>query len=469
MKKITARVAVVAVLATALVAGMATNANAAGTNATQVNGSDGPLYIWNAANTALISSGAYSTTAIAAGSKTDVTAPLTCPSSSDGAAAFVSKRGNERRSISTATGSDLPNGWIAQTGASFSSGTKNVIGANIKISGLTNGTASDVKVAGDYSLGIACTSSSGAVVDRVFYNYITTTGSAGDWTAAATDYVYPTPGLSYTQVVANQSHTPNAYALPHVGDIINAVIDAASIPDGFTVHYQWYAGANMVGTDSASYTTVDSSAGKVFTVSATYTRSGYTDVVKTSVASASVEGTAVISGGLTLNASVVAASDGQLALDVPVGAGASVTLNGALDGSNKSVSTGTLPSVTVNDGRVVSLPGWNLTAKMTDFTNTGVTPNSVISKTQLGITPAIVSQPTDGTATAKAARSVGAAYTGAGLDEYLLAEATAVTGGTTDKTYVGATVVNAALSLVAPQWKAAGTYTATMTVTVTSK
>lgn len=466
MKKITARVAVVAVLATALVAGMATSANAVvGSNATQTNGSDGPLYIWNAANTALITSGAYTTSAIAAGSKTDVNAPLTCPAGSDGAAAFVSKQGNERRSISTATGSDLPNGWIAQTGASFSSGTKNVIGANIKISGLTNGSSSDVKVAGNYSLGIACTSSSGAVVDKVFYVYITTTGSAGDWTAAATDYSYPTPTLSYTQAVANQNHTPNAFALPHVGDTINAVIDAASIPDGFAVHYQWKSGATNVGTDSATYTTVDNDAGKTFTVVATYTRSGYTDVSRTSLSSAAVEGTAVVSGAITVNANVVAASNGQLSLDV---ATTSVTLTGALNGSNKSESTGTLPNVIVNDGRVTSLDGWKLTASVTDFTNSGVTPSAVIDKTQLAITPNIVSKPTDGNAVANTARSVGAAFSGINSNEYLLAKAEPITGATTDKTYVGATTVNAALKLVAPQWKPAGTYSATMTITVTS-
>ncbi|MEY4367908.1 MAG: hypothetical protein RLZ28_1323 [Actinomycetota bacterium] len=459
MRKTITRVALVATLATSMVASFATTANAAGTNKTQANGSYGPMFLFDSGVNFPVSTLAFDADAYAAGSNTPSTT-IDCPASTT-AKAFATARGTESTKTS----------WTAYADLAFVGGTTTVLQGNLKLSGLTQGTASDLKATGvatrDWSLGIACVS--GSSVTRAYYRYISVTTATGVWTAAASDYVYPTPGISYTQAVANQNHTPNAYALPHVGDTINAVIDAAAIPEGFDVAYQWYAGANAVSSNgtSASYVTVDNDAGKTFTVKATYTRTDYTTVNKTSAASATVEGTSVVSGGVTVNATVVDANNGQLALDVA--SGANVTLSGVRDaGTNKSVSTGTLPTLTVNDGRVQSLDGWTLTAKLTDFTNSAVTPNSVIGKTQLGIAPAIVSQPTDGTATANTARVVGDAFTGANSDEYKLASATPITGATTDKTYVGATQVNAALRLVAPQWKRAGTYTATMTVTVVS-
>ena len=459
MRKTITRVALVATLATSMVASFATTANAAGTNKTQSNGSAGPLFLFDSGVNFPVNTFGFDADAYAAGSSSPNTT-IDCPS------------GNTAKAFATARGTEsTKNSWVAQADLAFVSSTTTVLQGNVKLAGLTIGAPNDLKASGqatrDWSLGIACVS--GSTVTSAYFRHITVTTATGVWTAAASDYVYPTPTVSYTQADANKNQSP-AFATPHVGDTINAVIDAAAIPDGFNVAYQWYAGGNAVSSNgtSASYVTVDNDAGKTFTVKATYSRTDYTSVEKTSAASLSVEGTSVVAGDVAVNAEVVAATNGQLALDVV--SNASTTLNGVRSTTpgatlNKSVSTGSLPNLTVNDGRVQTLDGWDLTAKVTDFTKG----SDVIGKTQLGIAPAIASRPTDGNAVASAARAVGDAYTGTNSDEYKLASSAKITGATTDKTYVGATVVNGTLTLVAPQWKPAGTYTATMTVTVVSK
>ena len=155
-------------------------------------------------------------------------------------------------------------------------------------------------------------------------------------------------------------------------------------------------------------------------------------------------------GSVGMNAPVVNAVDGTLSLAVP--ASSSVTFGAATLVSNFSTSTGVLPNITVNDARVHSRPGWNLTASVSDFpfsTNT-------ISKSQLGLVPAVVSATAEGT-------SAGVTLT-AGTASY---PAVIATGLAAYK--VGNTVLNGALTFVAPQEKPAGTYTSTMTLTLTSK
>jgi hypothetical protein len=443
MKKNITRVVAVATLATTLVAGIATSAFATGTSKTQDNGSYGPLFLFDSSVQDPTNTFAFDADVYAAGSSANgANTTVDCPASTT-AYAFASARGSESTKID----------WKASTSLAFFPSTTNVKQGNVKLSGLTVGSPNDLKASGvatrDWSVGIACVS--GSSDSRVYYRYITVTTASGDWTAAASDYVYPTPTLTYTK----------AGATFHTGDTVNAVIDANAIPDGFSVAYQWYANGTAITLNGtgASYTTVANDAGKHFTVDAIYTRSTYTTVTKTSANSDNVQGDAVTSGTVTVNASVVAPTPGQLSLDVANGA--SATLTGALNGSNKSVSTGSLPDLTVKDGRIDTMDGWDLTASVSDFQKG----SDIIGKSQLGIAPSISSRPTDGNAVANTARVAGAAFT----SDYTLASSAKITGGTTDKTYVGDTVVTGTLTLVAPQWKPAGTYSATMTVTVTSK
>ena len=457
MKKSIVRVAVAATVAATLVAGFATAASAtAGTNTTQQNGSAGPVHLflsgsYASANTAF----AWTDNVIASGSKDDITVPVACASTSTSAAVFLSAVGSEGTKSS----------WSAFAAASFVNGTTNVSQANLKPAGLTSGTpgAGAVKASGgNFSLGLACLSNNGVTVDKTFYRRIAVTATTGAWTAAATDYVYATPTVNYT---ASQANITAARTVLHTTDTLHAVVDSAVVPDQFSVAYQWYANGSAVSNATgADYLTVLNDAGKVFTVKATYSRSGFPDVVTTSAATASVEGDAVVSGTVTLNASVTDATNGQLSLSIPNNA--SATLGNAHLVSNYSTSTGSLGDITVNDGRVVTRDGWDLKASATDFVN-GSNSAIVIDKSQLGIAPSITSRPAAGNAVAGSAAT-------AGSTSYPFTLATSAafgnaTVGNTVADNVGATVVNATLTLVAPQWKPAGTYTSTLTVTVYSK
>ncbi len=454
MKKSLSRVAVVATIAATLVGGFGAAAQAAGTTTTQSNGSFGPVrvflndaYVADAATTF-----AWSDNVISSGSTTDITSALSCPSSSEGAAVFLSARGAESTKGS----------WKAFASAAFVGGTTTVSQANLKPAGLTSGNpgAGAIKSAGgDYSLGVACLSNSGVTVDRAYYRYISVTASTGAWTAAATDYVYATPTITVTRLQANIDHTP-AFAALHSGDTLNAAV-GSNIADGFDVTYQWYSNGSIVsGATSSSYTTVTNDAGKAFTVVATYAKTGFTSVTKTSSATNTVEGDAVVSGDIVVSASVLDAVNGQLALSIPNNATAS--LSSASLVNNFSTSTGLLGAITINDGRVVTRDGWDLKVSATDFVKSN--DSSVkIGKEWLGIAPYLVSSPVNGNVaagTASVAGSTSYPYTLASQPKLLLTQA---------ENTVGQTVVNANLKLVSPQYKAAGTYTATVTVTVYSK
>lgn len=454
MNKTISRLAAFGVASAVVLSGFAAAASAAGTTTTQANGSYGPLnvYLNDVYQSDATTTFAWTDNLIGSSAINGYSA-LTCPGTSTGAAIFISARGQESTKAN----------WKAFASTSLSSSS--VMQPNLKPAGLTSGTpgAGAVKAAGgDYSLGVACTSNSGVTVDRAYYRYISVTASTGAYTAAATDYVYAAPIMSVTQTQANQQANK---ALPHVGDTINATV-GANVPDGFTVAYQWYANAVAIsGATSDSYVTVTNDAGKAITVTATYTRSGYQTKVVAASSAYTVEGDAVTTGEVSVSAGVVDAVNGQLSLDIPSGAAASMNAP-ALNGSNESVTTGTLGNITVNDGRVVTRDGWDLTAKVADFVNSS---NSAvkIGAHQLSIAPSVVSSPADGNVTA--------GNSGAVVDNntaFKLAYQAAIGGSTVGNTagqYVGTTVVNANLTLVAPQWKPAGTYTSTVTITVASR
>lgn len=158
-------------------------------------------------------------------------------------------------------------------------------------------------------------------------------------------------------------------------------------------------------------------------------------------------------GSIALSASTLDATNGVLSLVVP--AGASATFGAPSLVNNKSTTTGTLGHFTVADGRVVSREGWTLSADVADFVNS--TNNTItISKAQLGVVPQIVSSDAAGV-------TVGASQI-AGSATY---SSTFAEGATSIN--AGNTVLDAALTFVAPQNKPAGTYTSTMTLTVVSK
>ncbi|ERK70830.1 hypothetical protein [Leifsonia aquatica] len=157
-------------------------------------------------------------------------------------------------------------------------------------------------------------------------------------------------------------------------------------------------------------------------------------------------------GDIALEATTVAAQDGTLSLVVP--SGAKATLGTASLVNGLSTSTGTLPAFTVDDQRVVSKPGWNLTASTANFVN-GADSSKTIDAKQLGVKPTIATNP-------------GGVVAGT---EHVAGDATAFSGFASAPagTGTGATSLSADLKLVAPSGTPAGTYASTMTLTLVSK
>lgn len=159
-----------------------------------------------------------------------------------------------------------------------------------------------------------------------------------------------------------------------------------------------------------------------------------------------------LTGTIALSAQTTAAQDGTLSLSVP--ANAAATFGSPSLVNNKSTTTGTLPNVTVTDERIVSRQGWSISANVADFVN--ASNNAItIGKTNLGIAPSVVTNP--GGVTAGTATTAGSA-----TYPFTFAEASVSNG-------VGTSIIGGNLTFVAPQDKAAGTYTSTLTLTLVSK
>ena len=148
-------------------------------------------------------------------------------------------------------------------------------------------------------------------------------------------------------------------------------------------------------------------------------------------------------------------ADGALSLIVPANAAASFgspTLQG-----NTSVTTGTLGRFTVDDQRIVSMPGWTLTASVQPFAlSTDAT--RTIPASELGVAPQIVVESTTSLGVSVGSPTVA----GAGMYPMIFAQSSA--GGGT-----GVTTFDGSLTLRAPGYLPVGTYTSTLTLTLASK
>ncbi|TFD72657.1 hypothetical protein [Cryobacterium gelidum] len=328
----------------------------------QANGSDAPLYVYDA-NVALVTDPAVVFTwagdNLGAGTDAGYDTPSYCPAGTTGASTFLATVGNERTVGNFAAKSVAlfnPNPAVA--------GTKELIAVNLTPQNMTAGTPGQAAVkaaGGKYNLGFACTTNSGVTVVKSTYRTINITPGTGNYTIEALTAEAPAP---------------------------------APAPAG-------------------------------------------------------------TSGDVALAPTTTAASNGVLALTVPAGAAASFGTPSLVN--NKSTTIGTLGNITVNDGRGVTREGWNLSATVADFKN-NADPTNIISKSQLGVAPKLVAAGTSATGVTAAAAQVA----GAALGTYAFALGSAANT-------VGDTVLNADLTFVAPQDKAAGTYTSTMTLTVVSK
>lgn len=463
MKKTIARVAILATIAAAAGVAMATPAFAAGSLGTQSNGSYGPAYIFksgvlqdNILTPATVSLG-WSDNAYINNSSTDITSAggFACPVASTNSFAFLSAQGDELT---------LSN-WKL-----YSSGIGNATPAyvNIKPEGMAGGgteTGTSMKAkTGDYSLGVACTSVGDSHVDRVYFRTIHKADGTGAYTVDATNFTYNAPQLGYTEAVAN-AHPGVVYT----GDtlVANFTNGDADVASGFTVTYQFYAGTNPVGSASATntYLTTTNDAGKIFSVKAIFTRTGYPTVQVQNAAGQNrqIVGAAVTFGDVPASATIYAATNGLLSLSLP---GSSITLTGSRDAAtNTSISSGTLTGVQVIEGRVVSRDGWDLNVTWTNFVKNDDV-SMIIDKKQLGISTAITSSPAQGNVQPGTARNSGDTY--ATWDAAYQAAQGATNGNAIADT-VGTTTLSNTFTLKAPQWKPAGTYNSTVTYTVATK
>jgi hypothetical protein len=226
-----------------------------------------------------------------------------------------------------------------------------------------------------------------------------------------------------------------------LGGLLSIVVTAAAF------YFAGPAGFGLTGTAFYRHIVVTAGTGA-------YTATATTDVsTPTPTPTATADPT--LTGTIALSATTTAAVNGALSLSVPANAAASFGLPSLVN--NKSTTTGTLPNVTVVDGRVVTRQGWTLSANVADFVNSS--DNTVtIGKTFLGIAPSVVT----GSTTATGVTAGTATVAGSATYPFTFAEGAAANT-------VGNSVIGGNLTFVAPQEKAAGTYTSTLTLTLVSK
>ena len=146
-------------------------------------------------------------------------------------------------------------------------------------------------------------------------------------------------------------------------------------------------------------------------------------------------------------------SDGEFSLTNL--SGDTVTLDNPTLINGESVSSGALGAFKVTDLRVASTPGWTLQTDVDDF----VMGSTTIDKAQLGIAPKVVDQ----AGTGATAPTMGTAQvSGSASYPWNFAELGA-------GNYSGVTKYDADLTFTAPAGSAAGTYSSTLTLTLTSK
>ena len=424
----------VVTIATVLVAAGAASA------VTQTNGSAGALYVYdtNSASTTNSTVFGWSDDAIASSSSANASGVFTCNTNSTGSFAFLTA------ATKSAT---APSTWDASKSLGSRVSNKDLASVNLAPSSLNLGAPAGVKSAGgSYYLGVACTSNNGLTVEAAYYRTVSVTAGSGAYSTTDTPVTnaFRVTTQPVSQTVAAGSNVTFTAAFggtdPAAGTNIKWQKAEATANTVFTD----VAGATT-GTLVVSAVTIADDSGDKY--QALVSNDNGSTFITSDVATLTVSST---TGSVGLNATVVDAQDGTLSLAVP--SSASVTFGSAVLVANKSTSTGSLPNITVNDARVHTRPGWNLTASVTDFSYL----TNSISKTQLGLVPAVVS------ATA-VATTAGVTQT-AGTASYPAVIATGAANNT-----VGNTVLNGALTFVAPQEKPAGTYTSTMTLTLVSK
>lgn len=147
--------------------------------------------------------------------------------------------------------------------------------------------------------------------------------------------------------------------------------------------------------------------------------------------------------------------DGVLSLEVPANAAAQFNTPNIVN--NRSVTLGTLGVFAVVDERELSKPGWTLSVNVAPFVLNG-DQTKVFNSSYLGLVPVIVNQ----SSTSVGVNLGTGIIAGGGTYPLVFAEAESGVG-------TGRTSLNGNLSLIPPVQHTVGTYTSTMTLTLTSK
>jgi hypothetical protein len=344
---------------------------------------------------------------------------------------------------------------VPDSGTPFAvSGT--VTPVNAPFTGTLQGTLAFIQTAGGlqngstYEFVVECQTAALAQ-DPEQSTFLTISADGSTYTTSAT---VPTNAVATTTTLTANPTTPTAGSPVTLTATVAASDTAGNDAVGSV---QFFNGATSLGTAAvsggqATLTTTTLPVGSN-SITATFTP---TDATKFKASTSSAQ-TVTVSGGAanteTLTVAVGSQTSGSLTLTVsntPVSLSQPASNGTVLDG------TGKLSAVTVSDSRLPSQPGWDLTGAVSDF-NSG---SNTFSGADLGWTPQI--------ATANANKDVtpGAVVT-AGTNPGLkggapLASAAAGKGG-------GTTVLGAGLDLQIPFTTPAGNYSATLTVTLTSK
>jgi phosphate ABC transporter phosphate-binding protein len=152
--------------------------------------------------------------------------------------------------------------------------------------------------------------------------------------------------------------------------------------------------------------------------------------------------------GLTVE--TIPAVDTPLSIEFPTDEPAEFGRPGLVNGV--SVVTGELPEITVHDGRVTSEQGWDVSASLTPFTDTTDATRKIGTR-HVGLRAFVIRSTADGSRPAAAQVAGTATYpapfaSGSGAGE---------------------TVLGGEVTLVSPVDSPAGTYAATLTLTITSR
>lgn len=298
--------------------------------------------------------------------------------------------------------------------------------------------------AGSFELRVYCFASSTAVnytTDK-YFSLPMTLDASGNW-AVASAVVAESTTVGLTGV-KNGDNTVTLTATVKKADGTTATAAPGSVEfqkaDGTVL------GTGTVTNGVATYTT------SVLTDGAYEFKAKYTS------SNTSTWASSALSGGfsVTVGDSIKSTSIG---VTIPAGVGAlvytgvpaSVSLGTASLSNGKLVASGSLSGITVSDTRQLGSSSWSLTGQVGDFADGAKT----LDGKYLGWTPAL-----SGTGNAGTAGAAVVAGSGSGLKAAsVLASGSVVDGSPT-------TAVGASLSLAAPSNTPAGSYTATLTLTL---